>query len=443
MNVIEIPKQRYECLNCGSIIEINRGLNQDKINCTCGNKKLVLLSSEYTEEELANFKEDLILVYMNIVKQYEKYFDWDIDEIKIQSIWDIGTYCYKMFDSFPYRYITAMKGSGKTKLLELSEILCYNGKLAAGMSDSALFRLAEDHTLFIDEAEQIGRKEKQVQREILNSGYKKSGKIIKVKEKQTKEGKTFVTEEFNVYSPKMLANIFGMEDVLGDRCISSILERSNNPAKTKLITDFSSNPEILAIKTRLNELQCSLCSVVSVLKWSDIWNNYILDKYTTTYITITTLTTLDIHKEELFNKIDNTGIDGRQLELYFPLIIIADSMGEEILDEILEIIIKKNRVKKENDYIENYDISLLDFVSKLDIFTKFYSVNELTYGFREYVGMSGEETSWVNRYWLGRALNRLKIVFARRRVSQGIEVRLDIMKAKEKLKIFKVEDEPK
>jgi len=55
-----------------------------------------------------------------------------------------------------------------------------------------------------------------------------------MKQKKTLEGVEQVIEEFDIYRPLILANINGMEDVLGDRCISIILERSTNPGIVKL-----------------------------------------------------------------------------------------------------------------------------------------------------------------------------------------------------------------
>jgi len=43
-----------------------------------------------------------------------------------------------------------------------------------------------------------------------------------------------VIEEFAVYCPIAMANIRGMENVLGDRCISLILEKSSKNSNHKI-----------------------------------------------------------------------------------------------------------------------------------------------------------------------------------------------------------------
>ena len=48
-----------------------------------------------------------------------------------------------------------------------------------------------------------------------------------------------------------------------------------------------------------------------------------------------------------------------------------------------------------------------------------------------------DEGKWLNSRWVGRALKRLKLTSSKRRLSRGVEVTLDINRAREKLKLFK------
>ena len=467
-NERDFPIERYECSNCGTVVESKAGTPQKNLKCCDKPNLQLLMKEEVTEEQKQKDKEILRQCYGEMIEIHKRYLDWDEDEIKLQCIWDIGTYCYELFETYPYKFVTSMKGAGKTRLLKLTEALCWNGKLTSGISDSALFRMANGYTLLFDEAEQIARKEKQSQREILNSGYKKGGKVIRVREKMTNTGKIYINEEFSTYSPKMLANIFGMENVLGDRCISSILEKSNNPRFTKILEDFSTNPDILRIKRTLAKIQCSLCSVVTDFKCIE-WNCYITTLTTlttfdtltthTTHTTPTTTTTLsspsppkkeekdsleEIEKEQFFNKVEKTNLNGRSLELFFPLFLISKELGENVLADILRIAEKKSRTAKEDDFIENADIAFIDFISQQDIFSNFISISDLTNQFKLFYTSEEEDSNrWLNTRWFGRALKRLNLVKEKRRMGQGIEVILDIAKAKEKLKMFKKVEEPK
>ena len=44
-----------------------------------------------------------------------------------------------------------------------------------------------------------------------------------------------------------------------------------------------------------------------------------------------------------------------------------------------------------------------------------------------------QDDKWLNEKWLGRALKRLKLIVDKRRLGSGIEVTLDIKKAKQKV----------
>jgi len=56
----------------------------------------------------------------------------------------------------------------------------------------------------------------------------------------------YIQEEFEPYKPLCLANIWGIEEVLGDRCVTIILEKSSRQDIMKILEDFDSNPRINA-----------------------------------------------------------------------------------------------------------------------------------------------------------------------------------------------------
>ena len=54
----------------------------------------------------------LILYIAQILKTLkEEYYD-------LVAVWIIGTYCMPGFETYPYLFINAQKGSGKTRLLK-------------------------------------------------------------------------------------------------------------------------------------------------------------------------------------------------------------------------------------------------------------------------------------------------------------------------------------
>lgn len=73
----------------------------------------------------------------------------------------------------------------------------------------------------IDETEKLSRPDRALEfRSILLGGYKKGEKVYRTE--KLRDG-TFQPEAFEVYGPKALANIGGIEDVLEDRCHTVIL----------------------------------------------------------------------------------------------------------------------------------------------------------------------------------------------------------------------------
>jgi len=380
-------------------------------------------SSYDLEGEKDKNKEDWREFYFGTIDILKKYCDLKEEYYPIISLWIIGTHFHEQFYTYPYLFINAMKGSGKTRLLKLIKVLSKDGDMLNSLTEAVLFRTKG--TLCIDEFEGVSRAGRENLRELLNSAYKKGTKVKRLKRKRTQEGEEQVIEEFNVYRPICIANIWGMESVLGDRCIPLILEKSVVSRITKLVEVFEQD----SIYTRLSEIskgKCSLCSVVMSENIYTEWNNYITTNYTTT-------PTNNYIKLHLFKKMDESGIDGRHLELALPLLIIADFLGEEILENAIKIMLEIIKTKKEDEFIENTDVSVIDFVSQYTT-EGFVGIKELTHDFKAFIQIGDE---WLNDRWVGRALKRLNLIKKKKRLSSGIYVVLDITKAQEKIKIFR------
>lgn len=398
-----------------------------------------------TREECANEKNRNIVIpsireaYDLLIEILQKYLDLREEYYPIIALWIIGTYIHKEFQSFPYLFFNAMRGSGKSRALRLICALSKDGMVMASPTEATLFRT--NGTLGIDEFEGVANKDKSAIRELLNGAYKKGIKIVRMKKKKVLGQEEQVPEEFEPYRPVVMANINGMDEVLGDRCLTLILEKSNNPLKTRLVEDFETNENIKKIHFILN--QCSLCDVVMQKNIYTDWNNYISDRYNTTlhtyntYTTITTQTTQNIKLDEIFNQIHDTGIIGRNLELFLPIFFIANLISKEVSEQVL--IISKNITteKKQEEELESMDVMVIDFISRQETGLLWASIKDLVTNFRNF---SNEDYEWLNAKWFGKALKRLNLIISKRRLSFGIEVILNVPKAKEKLKIFKKDE---
>lgn len=404
-----------------------------------------------SELSIAEAKAQLRECYERMVSIFDDYLDMPKEYYKFISVWTIGTYFHEQFNAYPYLFFNAMRGSGKTRSLKLISSLGAkgDGSIQNNLTEAVLFRIPRGTTTCIDEVEQIGSKEKQTLRELLNSAYKKGMKVKRMTKRKVEGQECQVTEVFEPYFPICMANIWGVDEVLGDRSIVLILEKSNDARRTKKIEDFDINANLLDLKVRLRKV--SVVSVVSLRQKTYIqhWNDFINSKYTTNDITTTTTqttqTTLqEIERNELFNKIDNLGISGRNFELLFPLLLVAQELGNDVFDEILQIGNKIIEGKKEDEYSESKDVSLFEFCCSAQLTQRglnYIPIREITTGFRTFLGDTDDnEDRWLNEKWVGKALKRLGLILAKKREAAGRLVMINYAKAKEKLKIFKKEE---
>lgn len=396
--------------------------------------------SEEQKESESKSNEKLFEFFITVKEILKDYLDIDERYYSLISIWIIGTYFHQYFPTYPYLFFNAMKGSGKSRAIRLITYLSKDGEMLNSLTEAVLFRTKG--TLGIDECEGFSRKGSEALKELLNSAYKQGIKIKRMKKVKTLTGEEQVPESFDVYRPILMANINGMDDVLNDRCITIILERSLNTLITRRMEIFDFDEKIKGIKQFSLE-SCSKCSEDVVKKVYIDWNRYIYTLTTlTTETTQTTLTTLTPQTtlitqptQQLFDKINKTNINGRSLELSLPLFIIASWIGEDVLDEIINTFCSIVEEKKKEDSVENLDISLIDFVSQQQP-NKWLSVKDIFTNFKNSVQIEGE---WLNERWLGRALKRLSLAKEKKRMNYGILIMLNVEKAQEKIKMFKVE----
>ena len=376
-------------------------------------------------------KHNLKGIYNNIIETLKEYCDIKEEYYNIITLWIMGTYFHNNFPTYPYLFLNAMKGSGKSRLMNLIITLSKNGAMLNSLTEAVLFRTKG--TLGIDEFEGAERKGKEELRELLNSSYKKGVKVKRMKKVRGEKGEEQVPEEFEVYRPIVMANINGMESVLEDRCITLILEKSDNKAITSLVEIFKYDLKVLSVPQEMEVIlkndQCSLCSVVSLLGTYQQWNTYI--KYNYTNYTNNTNNTNNTFPFEI---IKNTQISGRDLELCLPLFLIANEISGELLKETTLTLQEMVVAKKEEQFAENWDVALIDFVSQLLEADYYKTINQITNDFKSFLSSSNEH---LNSWWIGRSLKRLNLIKQKRRTSRGVEVILDVVKAQEKIKMFK------
>ena len=448
------------CRNC--IYYINGRCEQRPIkslvNVETGEHNYIY--QETTETEHCGFftdnseakKNKLYDAYKNIEELLRKYCDLKEEDYSIIATWIIGTYFHDKFYSYPYLFLNAMKGSGKTRTLKLITDLAKEGEVLLQPTEAVLFRTKG--TLGIDEAESLTRKGFENLRELLNASYKKGSKVKRMKQKKTPEGTIQIVESFDVYRPLVIANINGMEDVLGDRCINVVIERSDKQEIIKLVEMWEEEQKFIETKELLN--QCSLCSVVSSGKLYTDYNIYILNinnninniNYTTNNILIDDNKNLEpsfpVEKKlhlnntnytKLFKNIVSLDLNGREMELSLPLLIISNEISPEVFEKLHLNIKSYMMERKEDQFSESRDIMLTDMISQ-EVESGFISIKEMVAKFLTFTQEDNYDNE-INTKWMGRALKRLRLIKEKKRLAGGIYVILNIEKAQEKMRMFK------
>ncbi len=454
----EVLRKFYTCKKCDSYMGINKQTELTDVTCSCGGKGLdnwIYEGEEMDDQEVDRIKIEFGKAYEDTLNCIDYYMDISEESKQILALWVLGTYLHSSFNTFPFLFINAMRGSGKTRLLKILSHLSSNGRgqVLSGLTESVFFRTKKGDTMILDEFESIGGKQKSELREYLNASYKKGGIVKRLKKVRKENSEGYEEEIFEPFKPIAMANIWGMDEVLGDRCITIILNKSINPGKTKIIEDFENNPDFNQIRSSLSKNQCSLCSVVTLLEHIQRWNLYIKHKYNinnyiynTTYNYNTTEEAKEMKKailgEEIFVKIDNSDLNGRNLELFFPLLICADMVSREVFDSTLKIAKEFSDNRTQDELAESKDVSLIHFISQKSSNLEYTPVSELARQFKEFLGDADDiEDRWLNSKWLGRALKRLSLVAKKRRNARGNEVMLKVPEAKERMKMFQIKED--
>ncbi len=143
------------------------------------------------------------------------------------SLWIAHAWAFEAADATPYLNIySPEKRSGKTRLLELLEVLVARPWLTGRVSAAVLVRKIDQErsTLLLDESDAAFRGEKEYAealRGVLNGGHRRGG----VCSLCVGQGTNIMFKDFSVFSPKAIAGIGKLPDTVADRSIPIRLKR--------------------------------------------------------------------------------------------------------------------------------------------------------------------------------------------------------------------------
>jgi hypothetical protein len=146
----------------------------------------------------------------------------------VLALWVAHTHCFQAAACTPYLSITsAEKESGKSKVLDVLQLLVANSWRTGGVSKAVLVRKIERDkpTLLLDETDPVFRGDKdfaEALRGVLNNGYCQGG----VYSCCVPHGKEIELKDFSVFCPKALAGIGKLPDTVASRSIPIRMKRA-------------------------------------------------------------------------------------------------------------------------------------------------------------------------------------------------------------------------
>lgn len=321
-------------------------------------------------------------VFAAIHDLFKTYVDFRSDiESRLLTLWTIGTYFYTMFPAYPYLALNGPKNSGKSTVMRVLQPLAFNMITTSDPTGPSMFRLIHQTscTVGIDEAERYHNpKDPGMQqiRQLLNSGYKQGMPAIRV------TGDDLKPQAFDVYSPKILAAIMGLEDILASRCIAIPMRRT-----TQKMPSFPPDFDGAPLRHQLYTLALTHFQVV--------YRNY-------------------FERPEL-HKLHN-----RSGELWSPLVALAAFFEEQgglvgLLDAISNAAEWDEQISEGKSLSEREEAVLqaLELLTRSADEIVWVKGTDLREKIRSLLGQSPDEMG--NAQWIGHILKRLQLIDQSRR----------------------------
>ncbi len=305
-------------------------------------------------------------VYDLIRDKFEHYMDFEDERVySLFPCFIIYTYFYPLFNHAPILQLWGEFKTGKTKVCSLIEAMGFNPINSANISSASVFRLIESRRaiILLDESEDLLTSERARDiRNMLLAGTGKSGETFR-QEKGAFEN--FHTQSFKVFSPKLIANIAGIDvPALQSRTIRVPMTGTADKEKANLVVT-QEDPEWQNIRNQLYRL--CLSRHKDILKVRDNLPRHDLTGRTLGMwqgiLTVATLCEGEIFQELLTYTRDNRiDVEGD-----------IEEFSEEpkaMLNKLLELIKEEETVYKTPDELLRYLGVTFGLTSKRDLAVK-------------------------------------------------------------------------
>jgi len=256
----------------------------------------------------------------------------------INVLWDMGTYCFEIFNTYPIYELRGLQETAKSKDMKVSRLTSFNPTpIMINPSEATLFRETHEKTptKYIDEAEKLfvkrfGKIESDNRVELINGSYSKGSTVPRVE----KIGNRFITVYYNCYSPAKIGSINGLYGATESRCITRITTKASDKDERGNIEveDFEDD---LIYKEIRNELY-----IFFLQNWKEI--------------------------EKIYKKIKIESLAKRNLQLWKPLLSIAKFIDKDLFKGVLDFA-EKTSVQRKADFISegSFEFKILRSISEL------------------------------------------------------------------------------
>lgn len=228
---------------------------------------------------------------------FKRFVAFPSEAARVASVlWSAHTHLMDVFDATPrLAFLSPEPGSGKTRALEITELLVPNPMLAVSASTAALFRAVADMdgrpTILFDEIDTVfgpKAKENEELRGLLNAGHRRSG----VSYRCVGDGANQKVVAFPSYAALAMGGLGSLPDTILTRSVI-VRMRKRGPGET--VESFRQRlhePEGHALRKRLAE-----------------WAKLITDRITGVYPEMP------------------EGVNDRPADVWEPLLTVADAAG--------------------------------------------------------------------------------------------------------------------
>ncbi|MCB0928618.1 MAG: DUF3631 domain-containing protein [Mycolicibacterium insubricum] len=177
------------------------------------------------------------------------------------TLWAAHTHFVGRMETTPrLACLSPEPGSGKTRVLEVLDVLCANSLLALDLSMAAFFRIVEDRqpAILLDEVDAIFTGKKQSEgsedmRRVINNGYRRGAVVQRVGGKNRDE-----VQDFHVFCPVAMAGLGNLPDTLMSRSVILRMKRRRSGETVQPFRDRLHRPEGAKLQTRMTAWSASI-----------------------------------------------------------------------------------------------------------------------------------------------------------------------------------------